>query len=860
MTSQLNQLLSGYNQRLNAETRKVDAKQQEEDEKKREREGIEVPIGIELMNAGLQSGRIGSLFKKHVLRHVLSKAIPAEFIKKHGIDGLLDAHEKGGMKGALAYAASKAPIDLSKLHDMVGGEDNYNAIRGILQSGGSKEDVTKFLGDAVEKAARNHAAKAVDTARAAKSAVEGAATGAARAATTAVTGVVDRTNTIINNTTAAAGDAANLAQQKADELKAGIQKSKAAIQSETQKKVADVKDKYTKAREKIIADAKAKQQQIGAAVGESAESIKAKQAAHAATVKAQIKTIKEEAVKARKQVIDRANEGGAAARRVVTEGGVAATKMTDARRKEITDARDAKIAKIKARVAEVETKAKTTQEKFAANVESRTSGAREDLTGNTEARQQAEAAAAAPPPAAAAPPPAPKPVAAPKQPVAAEPVAAEPVPAEPVAPKTLSSVNEDGEAVRLPGIGQAPPKRRTRAVAAGAATTMRAGGDSKSLSDASWKSLENRGLPRIGNEAPGGARLSSVRPSEASIEPVEAPPPLFSNPQKYQDWYKANSQGFKAVNDRIQATPRRSDEGGSIAAPDQRIAVPSSNHSTVVPVKPKVEAPVPIQTLQKTNVSKVAPAPVTRDPALEATRTSAAARTGKLGPAAARAWRDAKFAEIRNAPAPAPPVRRVAPAPTSSPPVRRVAPEPVQPAREIDASLPDVVEATRTGTSAMRSTRNWTTPTVRATQKVRTAKLAAQGKIPGAPTYRSRESASLAPIGFTDDSATTISRSSLKTSMLRNLNAQGVRRVRASAPDVEGMNLQHQAQQQAFRETATEPLQLTGQGANPALTGGSNAPQFSTSETAFKSVPQELAPIGIPDEIPRFRSAFAEEE
>ena len=96
--------------------------------------------------------------------------------------------------------------------------------------------------------------------------------------------------------------------------------------------------------------------------------------------------------------------------------------------------------------------------------------------------------------------------------------------------------------------------------------------------------------------------------------------------------------------------------------------------------------------------------------------------------------------------------------------------------------------------------------------------------------------------------------------MLRNLNAQGVRRVRASAPDVEGMNLQHQAQQQAFRETATEPLQLTGQGANPALTGGSNAPQFSTSETAFKSVPQELAPIGIPDEIPRFRSAFAEEE
>ena len=856
MTSQLNQLLSGYNQRLNAETRKVDAKQQEEDEKKREREGIEVPIGIELMNAGLQSGRIGSLFKKHVLRHVLSKAIPAEFIKKHGIDGLLDAHEKGGMKGALAYAASKAPIDLSKLHDMVGGEDNYNAIRGILQSGGSKEDVTKFLGDAVEKAARNHAAKAVDTARAAKSAVEGAATGAARAATTAVTGVVDRTNTIINNTTAAAGDAANLAQQKADELKAGIQKSKAAIQSETQKKVADVKDKYTKAREKIIADAKAKQQQIGAAVGESAESIKAKQAAHAATVKAQIKTIKEEAVKARKQVIDRANEGGAAARRVVTEGGVAATKMTDARRKEITDARDAKIAKIKARVAEVETKAKTTQEKFAANVESRTSGAREDLTGNTEARQQAEAAAAAPPPAAAAP--APKqPVAAPKQPIPAEPVAAEPVAAEPVAPKTLSSVNEDGEAVRLPGIGQAPPKRRTRAVAAGAATTMRAGGDSKSLSDASWKSLENRGLPRIGNEAPGGARLSSVRPSEASIEPVEAPPPLFSNPQKYQDWYKANSQGFKAVNDRIQATPRRSDEGGSIAAPDQRIAVPSSNHSTVVPVKPKVEA---IQTLQKTNVSKVAPAPVTRDPALEATRTSAAARTGKLGPAAARAWRDAKFAEIRNAPAPAPPVRRVAPAPTSSPPVRRVAPEPVQPAREIDASLPDVVEATRTGTSAMRSTRNWTTPTVRATQKVRTAKLAAQGKIPGAPTYRSRESASLAPIGFTDDSATTISRSSLKTSMLRNLNAQGVRRVRASAPDVEGMNLQHQAQQQAFRETATEPLQLTGQGANPALTGGSNAPQFSTSETAFKSVPQELAPIGIPDEIPRFRSAFAEEE
>jgi len=682
MTSQLNQLLSGYNQRLNAETRKADAKQQEEDEKKRERENLEVPIGIELMNAGLQSGRIGSLFKKHVLRHVLSKAIPAEFIKKHGIDGLLDAHEKGGMKGALAYAASKAPIDLTKLHDMVGGEDNYNAIRGILQSGGSKEDVTKFLGDAVEKAARNHAAKAVDKARAVQSTVEGAAAGASRAATKAVTGVVDRTNTIINDTTAAAGDAANLAQQKADELKAKAKK-----------------------------------------------------------------------------------------------GGAAATKLTDARRKEIIDARDAKIAKIKAGVAQVETKAKTTQEKFAANVKSRTSGARADITGNTEARQQAEAAAAAPPPAAAAP--APKqPVAAPKKPVAA--------------PKTLSSVN-DGEAVRLPQIGQAPPKRRTRAVAAGAATTMRAGGDAKGLSDASWKSLENRGLPRIGNEAPSGARLSSVRARETSIQAVEAPPPLFSNPQKYQEWYKANAQGFKAVNDRIQATPRRSDAGGSIAAPDQRIAVPSSNHNVVVPVKPKVEAPVPIQTLQKTNVSKVAP-------------------------------------------------------------------EPVQPERKVDPSLPDLVEARRTGTSAMRSTRNWTTPTVRATQKVRTAKLAAQGRIPGAPTYRSKESASLAPRGFTDDSVTTISRSSLKASMLRSLNAKGVRRVRASAPDVEGMNAQYKQQQKVFRATASEPLQLTGQGANPALTGGSNAPQFSTSETAFKSVPQELAPIGIPDEIPRFRSAFEEEE
>ena len=711
MTSQLNQLLSGYNQRLNAETRKADAKQQEEDEKKRERENLEVPIGIELMNAGLQSGRIGTLFKKHVLRHVLSKAIPAEFIKKHGIDGLLDAHEKGGMKGALAYAASKAPIDLKKLHGMVGGEDNYNAIRGILQSGGSKEDVTKFLGDAVEKAARNHAAKAVDKARAVQSTVEGAAAGASRAATKAVTGVVDRTNTIINDTTAAAGDAANLAQQKADELKA------------------------------------------------------------------------------------KAKKGGAAARRVVDEGGAAATKGADfaqikaAKRKEIIDARDAKIAKIKARVAQVETKAKTTQEKFAANVKSRTSGARADITGNTEARQQAEAAAAAPPPAAAAP--APKqPVAAPKKPIPAEPVAA---PKKPVAaPKTLSSVN-DGEAVRLPQIGQAPPKRRTRAVAAGAATTMRAGGDAKGLSDASWKSLENRGLPRIGNEAPAGARLSSVRARETSIQAVEAPPPLFSNPQKYQDWYKANAQGFKAVNDRIQATPRRSDAGGSIAAPDQRIAVPSSNHNVVVPVKPKVEAPVPIKTLQKTNVSKVAP-------------------------------------------------------------------EPVQPERKVDPSLPDLVEARRAGTSAMRSTRNWTTPTVRDTQKVRTAKLAAQGRVPGTPTYRSKDSASLAPRGFTDDSVTTISRSSLKASMLRSLNAKGVRRVRASAPDVEGMNAQYQAQQQAFRATATEPLQLTGQGANPALTGGSNAPQFSTSETAFKSVPQELAPIGIPDEIPAFRSAFEEEE
>ena len=94
MSSQFSQLMNMYNENANATRQQADAEREEKEEKKREREGIEVPVGIELLNRGfmnLGQRGFGKGLRDHVTKHLLKKALPREFIKKHGIDGLSES-------------------------------------------------------------------------------------------------------------------------------------------------------------------------------------------------------------------------------------------------------------------------------------------------------------------------------------------------------------------------------------------------------------------------------------------------------------------------------------------------------------------------------------------------------------------------------------------------------------------------------------------------------------------------------------------------------------------------------------------------------------------------------------------------
>ena len=90
----LNTLLSAYQSNLADQERVSESKQEEAEEKKKEREGIEVPLGIELLNRGLASGRLAN-----IAHHLIKKAIPVEWAKKNGIAGLYDAYKKNGSFG-----------------------------------------------------------------------------------------------------------------------------------------------------------------------------------------------------------------------------------------------------------------------------------------------------------------------------------------------------------------------------------------------------------------------------------------------------------------------------------------------------------------------------------------------------------------------------------------------------------------------------------------------------------------------------------------------------------------------------------------------------------------------------------------
>ena len=225
----LNTLLSAYQSNLADQERQSDAKQEEAEEKKKQREGIEVPLGIELLNRGLASGRLGN-----IAHHLIKKAIPVEWAKKNGIAGLYDAYKKNGYEGAIRHAAGGIPIPREKLEELAGGKENLEALHRGLRAMGREGSITELhnaltggLAAATEKAqgAASSALAAADEqsggalSAGASTAAELARGGPGAAATKSQTLAEEAVARAKAAAEAKGGAAARIAQQKLEETR-----------------------------------------------------------------------------------------------------------------------------------------------------------------------------------------------------------------------------------------------------------------------------------------------------------------------------------------------------------------------------------------------------------------------------------------------------------------------------------------------------------------------------------------------------------------------------------------------------------------------------------------------------------------
>ena len=780
MTSQLSQMMNMYSERANSERQDADSKRLVAEEEKRDREGVEVPVGLELIQQGLSSGRFADLMKKHVVRHLVRKAVPREFIKKHGIEGLLDAYEKGGAKGVVAHVASKVPIDLDKLHAAVGGKENYDLIQGVIRSGGSKQQVTDAIGEAVKKMTQAHVGNKIDAAKAGGLAL------------------VDQ------------------GKKKASVAIRRVKKKSAVVARKVKQKATD--------STQAVADAADRAQKIAARTGKlgRAEANRIRDEKIAQVKKKQLDA--ENEIRQRRE--DIANKAGAAKRRV---------------------------------------------KRVAQEVEERASGAKQDLIdGGAKAKRDASQAVLD---------------AHAKLPLEAS---ARAVVGDAVE-QTQTSIESASRFVgsAASSAKEIPVRARTGGgVAAGMARSMRSGGsEAKRLGDLSYEQLQKkRGWNvKTTSDKPAGIELptkpikgfkdfkgNKIRIAEKlkkRFSKVDGPPERRDVrgviKQQTNEQLQQNYRAFEAVNNKIKSSSRSSgpattvktgqDEAG--ASPDaMEVPEPTAPRSSV-PSVPKIAKPVSSATIEATSVAQVAPtpAPLSRTvdaSSLEEARTSQVAKSGKLGRSAARAWRDAKFAEIKRT-ALSKPVKS-ATVEASPPPAsvaRRVAPPPpASVARRVDTSLPDINETT--GINPSRATTSWQTPAI----KPKKAQLVRQGKVPGKAVYESKYSDLLAPKeqyetvarstepsflqspseqGFqTKTKSGGIERQALKESMLRSLRSKGVRTVRSSAYDETGMNAQASASDAAYKAS----LETPGVGAPDVLAPeGYKPPASATQVEAVES-------------------------
>lgn len=551
MSSQFSQLMNMYNQNANATRQQADAEREEKEEKKREREGIEVPVGIELLNRGLmnlgQRG-FGKGLRDHVTKHLLKKALPREFIKKHGIDGLLDAYQKAGggkagIKAAIAHAASKAPIDLDKVHEAVGGKENYDLMKGILASGGSKQDVIDALGEGVGGAVQEHVAGVVKKGQAAAAAASSTAGAAASAVikkgqqSAAV--VTRRTKQVVNDTTAAMSNAAQKAKAK------GLSVRDMA-NAERDRKIANVQREFAAKRAAVI------------------------ESANTAADKA----------RATKQTLVDRGAGAAQDIKGNVEARVAATKRAatseiDSAGRIVQTAADGARSRISASKvpepdAAEEPLAPRTGPSFAERAQ------RFRIPGLPQVARGAAAVVAAP------------------AVLAARGVKAAVAKTRAVAAGAATSMRSASET-------------KTEGDASWANLQK-----AKGKIPIKTSVPEESGLPSIGLAAPRTKAVRAAErfktPERGSLGRASSVVPATK--EKYEDWVKRNQKTFHGVNERIQASQRaRPVQEESIATPDVReIPAVAVTESRSAPMIRPVAPPVPQETLKAT--ARAAPAPV----------------------------------------------------------------------------------------------------------------------------------------------------------------------------------------------------------------------------------------------------------
>ena len=133
---------------MNQATSKQIAEQQEDESKKRDREGLEVPLGIEALQLGLQSGRLAQLGK-----HLGNKIFGSKVMKKAGnIQEVVKSFKKGGYESVIREASKIPKEQLREMWDKSDSKANFDDVLAELKSKyGSKEEAIVNLHSDMKK-------------------------------------------------------------------------------------------------------------------------------------------------------------------------------------------------------------------------------------------------------------------------------------------------------------------------------------------------------------------------------------------------------------------------------------------------------------------------------------------------------------------------------------------------------------------------------------------------------------------------------------------------------------------------------------------------------------------------------------